>query len=420
MKKICCALALIVTLCAGHTAGAITATLYKETDYGRIIPETRITTAGTNKTESVFSNRGAFIIAKAVKLGRGNAYSVAADTTVDTGKTEIAKPQCDDSCTTCDTTTGKCVGCPSGKRPNGNRCVDNCYNVVCKSGYTTVNTADGCCCEAESACGAGQVYNTTIGKCVDAVCPVGCLDDCSKGCGSCESGRYLNYSNGYCPTCSSAIANCATCDSSPSGPTCTSCDSGYNLENGQCVKAECGSGQLKIGGQCVECINGASITCGSGAYSSYYRISNGTCCKLPAGCTAATNFDLSCTGCSGGYMLKNGQCAVCPAGTYSVAGATSCTTCPTGYTSNAGATSCTICADGYKSAGSYGCVTCPAGYYYSIKVNGDSGGCRKTGSLAFGALTNDSAQCRSGWAVPGGNDGIQGSHCGQGSVIGPF
>ena len=90
MKKICCALALIVTLCAGHTAGAITATLYKETDYGRIIPETRITTAGTNKTESVFSNRGAFIIAKAVKLGRGNAYSVAADATVDTGKTEIA------------------------------------------------------------------------------------------------------------------------------------------------------------------------------------------------------------------------------------------------------------------------------------------------------------------------------------------
>lgn len=301
--------------------------------------------SGTGQAESVFTDQGTFVIAKAVKLGRGNAYSVAADTTVDTGKTEIAKPQCDSSCTTCDNATGKCLGCPSGKRPNANRCVDNCYNVVCKSGYTTVNTAEGCCCEAESICGNGQIYNTTIGKCVDAVCPVGCLDDCSKGCGSCESGRYLNYSNGYCPTCSSAIANCATCTSSAAGPVCTSCESGYTL--------------------------------------------------------------------------KDGQCVACPAGTYSAAGATSCTSCPTGYTSNAGSSSCTICASGYKSVNGH-CVTCPAGYYYSIEVNGESGGCRKTGSLPFGALTNDSTQCRSGWAVPGGNDGIQGSHCGQGSVIGPF
>ena len=175
--------------------------------------------SGTGQAESVFTDQGTFVIAKAVKLGRGNAYSVAADTTVDAGKTEIAKPQCDSSCTTCDNATGKCLGCPSGKSPSGNRCVDNCYNVVCKSGYTTVNTAEGCCCEAESICGAGQIYNTTIGK-------------------------------------------------------------------------------------CVECINGANITCGSGAYSSYYRITNGTCCKLPAGCTGATNFDLSCTSCAGGYNLQ--------------------------------------------------------------------------------------------------------------------
>ena len=81
--------------------------------------------SGTGQAESVFTDQGTFVIAKAVKLGRGNAYSVAADTTVDTGKTEIAKPQCDSSCTTCDNATGKCLGCPSGKRPTANRCVDN-------------------------------------------------------------------------------------------------------------------------------------------------------------------------------------------------------------------------------------------------------------------------------------------------------
>ena len=348
--------------------------------------------SGTGQAESVFTDQGTFVIAKAVKLGRGNAYSVAADTTVDTGKTEIAKPQCDSSCTTCDNATGKCLGCPSGKRPNANRCVDNCYNVVCKSGYTTVNTAEGCCCEAESICGNGQIYNTTIGKCVDAVCPVGCLDDCSKGCGSCESGRYLNYSNGYCPTCSSAIANCATCTSSAAGPVCTSCESGYTLKDGQCVKAECGDGQLKIGGKCVECINGANITCGSGAYSSYYRISNGTCCKLPTGCTGATNFDLSCTSCKAGYTLgSDGMCKstglkVCSVGCQTCNTSTGkCSACKSGYTLKTDGTCFkqlvvdTGCPNGLLNCGDTGC--CPTGNscaYYAQQAAANKFMCFKT------------------------------------------
>lgn len=52
MKKICCALALAVMLCAGQTAGAITTqTVYKDIDTSWVNPGTQTTTGGINKTE---------------------------------------------------------------------------------------------------------------------------------------------------------------------------------------------------------------------------------------------------------------------------------------------------------------------------------------------------------------------------------
>lgn len=52
MKKICCALALAVTLCVGQTAGARTAqTVYKDIDTSWVNPGTQTTTGGINKTE---------------------------------------------------------------------------------------------------------------------------------------------------------------------------------------------------------------------------------------------------------------------------------------------------------------------------------------------------------------------------------
>lgn len=98
-----------------------------------------------------FMSRQNEVQAKAVKLGRGNAYSVAADTKLNNGagsaKVDTEK-KCDSSCSTCDTATGKCIGCPTGKRPDGARCVDNCYNVTCAdTKFTTVNTGTSCCCE---------------------------------------------------------------------------------------------------------------------------------------------------------------------------------------------------------------------------------------------------------------------------------
>ena len=325
------------------------------------------------RAESYIDDGSAFVIAKAVKLGRGSAYSVAADAKINNGGggTLNTEKTCDSHCADCNTSTGncnscadgyylkngKCVSCPSNATcsngdtfickdyyyKSGDSCLAVCSGVTCKTGYKTAASADSCCCEKDNGCSALQVYNTTIKKCVDAVCPVGCLDSCINGCGSCESGRYLNYSNGYCPLCSSAIANCETCTSSALGPTCTSCASGYTLSNGKCVA------------------------------------------------NAAT--------CSAGYYLKNGVCTACASGTYSKGGtATSCSSCSTIYAGGSNIT-CTSCTTTGICFGSNS--TSSAQYTSCSQIPGTNGG----------KYVATSSSCPTGYAVAQSSASVQGLTC---------
>ena len=279
--------------------------------------------------------------AKAVKLGRGNAYSVAADTNLNTGagsaKVDTEK-KCDSSCSSCDTTTGKCIGCPSGKRPDGSRCVDSCYNVVCKSGYTTVNTAEGCCCEADTpTCSAGYYLKKSGSDCEK--CPTGCslCSDSSMGvyCTACSSG-YTMGSNSYglgtcnktsCPAgqyFNSGSNNCVACSSGTysSGGTATSCSSCNNLFVGS-------NGSMKF--TCLSCsTTGTCLTCGYNGSSSGYKMSNGRCEFIGsnsgsgAGCYTHSNCpqgyecggSRGCSKCASGSNLTYGNCN-CPSGTVS-------------------------------------------------------------------------------------------------------
>ena len=155
------------------------------------------------RTESYTDDSGAFVLAKAVKLGRGNAYSVAADTKINNGGTFDTDKSCDTHCAGCDKSTGKCNSCAEGYYlknskcvicpanascangdtficedyyyKSGDSCLPVCSGVICKTGYKTAAAADSCCCTADT------------------------------------------------PVCS--IANCAQCDSS--GLSCTKCNDGY-------------------------------------------------------------------------------------------------------------------------------------------------------------------------------------------------
>ena len=342
--------------------------------------------------------------AKAVKLGRGNAYSVAADANVNTGAsgTQLKKGECEtnEECPSdkkcmgykcvdvCTQPTGKpgmaricrgskCIADPN--TPHAFKCVDNCYNVVCKSGYTTEVTSDGCCCVATSCpsgqrlengkcvanctgvtcksgykavsnstgccceadtptCSAGQVYHQILGKCVEAICPTGCANGmCKSGyCSKCDSGYYLNYDNGMCPTCSSAIANCATCTSSTAGPTCTKCNAGYYLSSGKCVACPlngicdgtsfftCKSGYVRYNGACRTdpcdgisstpkwCQDGFTRVEGKGCCPPGANPNRAGACKLCAVREPDLAVDCGNCHCGAGYtVVRNGMTCSC-------------------------------------------------------------------------------------------------------------
>ena len=247
--------------------------------------------------ETLLNDAAAFNVAKAVKLGRGKTSMYNADTLLSHGGESggLAKT-CSSQCLSCDTATGTCQSCPSGyfpdgsgcskctspsngtcngcyapgeridcydltcdagyiqdgdgcmeltcddyQRRSGTSCVGNCTGVVCKSGYTPTATLTGCCCEEDTSCSSGYSYNTTYKGCIKDTytCNIGCT---VNGCGigstlKPDTGYYIK-SDGTCPACSTAIANCAACSISKLGatPTCTKCDSGYTLSGGKCVK----------------------------------------------------------------------------------------------------------------------------------------------------------------------------------------
>lgn len=327
--------------------------------------------------------------AKAVKLGRGKTVSSGLSGKVG-GKTSIGETEkkCDPSCATCDPKTGKCLTCPANMRLEDGKCYNVCSGVSCISSNYTPNVTDkGCCCEritcpsgqrlsngtcvnicsgvqcatgyiptasgnqccCESSCGTNKVYNTTIGKCVDMICPTGCAEMCVNGCSACETGRYLDYDNGKCPLCSDKIANCAKCTSKAgtligTSVTCTACADGYTLSDGKCV-ASCPMG-------CSSCSSSTTCTaCDSG-----YYLSNGTCVACPENATCAGGTDSFV--CATGYRKGIAACTLrnltlntsdgCD-GTNSIP-----TTCPSGTTR----TSKGCCPSGVTITSSYQCYLC--------------------------------------------------------------
>lgn len=349
--------------------------------------------------ETILNDAAAFNVAKAVKLGRGKTSMYNADTLLSHGGESggLAKT-CSSQCLSCDTATGTCQSCPSGyfpdgsgcskcasiangkclacysdaridcsvvscdegyiqdvpdprcmeltcddyQRRSGTSCVGNCTGVVCKSGYTPTATLTGCCCEEDTSCSSGYSYNTTYKGCIKDTytCNIGCnVNGCGIGSTLKPDTGYYIKSDGTCPACSTAIANCAACSISKLGatPTCTKCNSGYTLSAGKCVAA------ITCPSNCSTCSSSSTCTkCSSG-----YYLSSGSCvsCPLNATCTGTSTFT-----CNSGYTKYNNLCrtdpcdgtsttpAWCQDGLTRVAGKGCC---PSGYTSS---TQCLQCA----------------------------------------------------------------------------
>ena len=163
--------------------------------------------------------------------------------------------------------------CPSGQRMENGTCVSICSGVSCNEAYNRpVANGDNCCCEFDSSyCSSqgGKVWHTLLKKCVDAMCPTGCIGDCTHGCQQCSEGYYLTI-EGKCDSCSK-IENCTACNGTFLGPECVQCASGYTLNaSGQCEKIKCPD-------NCATCSSSTTCTlCEVG-----YKLSNGKCTFEP-------------------------------------------------------------------------------------------------------------------------------------------
>ncbi len=146
----------------------------------------------TAEAADLFNINGSFKVAKAVKLGRGSAYSVSASSNVNTGGKISSKKTCSAGCSDCDTTTGTCNACSGGYYNAGGTC------IAC----STIPVSNGTC----TYCMGDEDYVSCEGA-------------------QCNTGYWDEY--GTCKTCGYAIDNCAECNST--GSTCTKCNSGYTL-----------------------------------------------------------------------------------------------------------------------------------------------------------------------------------------------
>ena len=89
----------------------------------------------TAEAADLFNTNGSFKVAKAVKLGRGSAYSVSASSNVNTGGKISSKKTCSAGCSDCDTTTGTCTGSNGGSSSSSGSS-SSCTPTI---GYTCVN-----------------------------------------------------------------------------------------------------------------------------------------------------------------------------------------------------------------------------------------------------------------------------------------
>ncbi len=143
----------------------------------------------TGLCQTLLNEQGSFVVAKAVKIGRGKTSSFNNMNTLN-ANTELLK-NCDPDCVSgfCDRNNGICSRCPAGKFIYNNKCLSCPANATCNDGVSFI----------------------------------------------CKTGYYK--SGIQCLPCTDINDKCTSCSN---GSTCLSCQQDYILKNNICyVKKEC-------------------------------------------------------------------------------------------------------------------------------------------------------------------------------------
>ncbi|XP_060576837.1 major surface-labeled trophozoite antigen 417-like [Ruditapes philippinarum] len=154
---------------------------------------------------------------------------------------------------------------------------------------------ENCACCIDKICGPGKWTSTdcTLG-CIDGYRGPRCYELCIHNCTKCPFDAYTctecydGYYPGSARDCTSqCLPRCKTCTS---GTACTSCNEGYNNDNGRndCSNRDCPENCNCENGQCASCKEG------------YYDTSNICNSLCPGNCVTCTS-DTYCGLCKDGY-----------------------------------------------------------------------------------------------------------------------
>ena len=276
---------------------------------------------------------------------------------------EIGKPECkvcqagsyqnvigQSSCKTCEIDYA-CSG--------GNNRVQCAPNMGADEGSSNCSPCSTNCtnCKVPSAClGCNSGYYLSNDSCI--ICPQNYrCDGLDKI--QCSYGYYSQQGSSTCTVCPS---NCATCSS---GSTCTSCKSGYILNDGNCISND-SSLSCNIA-NCRKCnSDGSCYSCNE----YYFLNNNNTCSNCPPNCRYCNSAN-NCTVCAGDHYLENGTCYACPSECMTCNSKTECTYCRTvngikHYLNNGTCTSCGLNCS--SCVNDLGCLACESGYYLENSI----------------------------------------------------
>ncbi|MBQ8346698.1 MAG: hypothetical protein IJY17_03780 [Alphaproteobacteria bacterium] len=254
--------------------------------------------------ETVFNDADSFVVAKAVKLGRGTSIYASGTSAISTNQGQNTATVDDGSCTAsseCEKgekcSDKKCVKCADGETCD--TCPDN-YVGNGKGGCRLQCTKGQANCEL---CTTGQVYDGTKCRmpCDGVTCPTGT---------SCRNGTTSACCVPDAKACT--VANCGSCNE-VSG-VCEACASGYlglmRFETGEIIECTqrlkvCSVGTYDSGdGVCIACTNKAK--CSSCSSDTPYWCSASGTCSASSTCGGCSS-DSDCT-VSSGYACVSGSC----------------------------------------------------------------------------------------------------------------
>ncbi len=257
--------------------------------------------ASVCNAETYFRTTDSFLIAKAVKLGRGaTRYSSMSGQIAKEGQSEVNDGSCSSSA---DCKTGlkcsskKCVICKDGEQCDS--CPKN-YVGDGKGGCRIQCIKGQADCEL---CSKGQIYDGSKCRlpCDGVTCPTGT---------TCKNGTTSACCVPNEKKCT--VANCSNCNTLTG--QCEGCASGYRAlfsypgnEILDCVKMTrvCATGQYNDGNDnCLSCANGTK--CNSCPSSTPYWCSSSSTCSASATCNSCT-YDSDCM-VSSGYACVSRQC----------------------------------------------------------------------------------------------------------------